>query len=395
MNIVDLIVILLAALSGYRGWRLGFLGQIFELGGGFLGLVLGVALGPKIANAFTDEAGLTGALVSLIVVFILMSVGQTLGHLIGQRGGMIAARARLGGVNHGLGAGFGVVITVVSFWLIGSLLVHGPSRAIARNLRQSALLKFTSDILPPPPNVLSYFQQYLNTSGFPQVFAGLPPALGPPVKLPSNETARKAVEASQDSLVRVMVPACGGEQLGSGWIAARSTVVTNAHVVAGGDDVTLRDIAGNDHPGTVVLFDPQTDVAIIHSESVDGPILDLETAILERGTPGATLGFPGDAGGRLVTHKAAVQSYYESASGRDIYGRSTVTRSVYELRSPVRQGDSGGPFVLPNGDVAGVVFAASTTDNDTGYALTAEEVEDEIDQGAERTAEVGTGECTR
>jgi hypothetical protein len=69
-------------------------------------------------------------------------------------------------------------------------------------------------------------------------------------------------------------------------------------------------------------------------------------------------------------------------------------REVYEIRSPVRQGDSGGPFVLPNGQVAGVVFAASTTDVDTGYALTGEEVSDEIEQGESSTSQVGTGSCT-
>jgi S1-C subfamily serine protease len=60
----------------------------------------------------------------------------------------------------------------------------------------------------------------------------------------------------------------------------------------------------------------------------------------------------------------------------------------------VRQGDSGGPFVLSNGDVAGVIFAASTTDGDIGYALTAGEVADEIETGSGRTEAVGTGRCT-
>jgi hypothetical protein len=88
-----------------------------------------------------------------------------------------------------------------------------------------------------------------------------------------------------------------------------------------------------------------------------------------------------------------VQDSYE-AVGRDIYGRSTVTREIYELRSPVRQGDSGGPFVLPTGEVAGVVFAASTTDGDTGYALTGKEVADEVATGAQRSRPADTGSCT-
>ena len=96
----------------------------------------------------------------------------------------------------------------------------------------------------------------------------------------------------------------------------------------------------------------------------------------------------------MVVHPAAVNDEYE-ASGRDIYGRSLVTRSIYELRSPVRQGDSGGPFVLPSGDVAGVIFAAATTDGDVGYALTGPEVSDEVTRGSNSSEAVDTGSCTR
>jgi trypsin len=83
-----------------------------------------------------------------------------------------------------------------------------------------------------------------------------------------------------------------------------------------------------------------------------------------------------------------------NARGLDIYGRRRVEREVYLLRSPVRQGDSGGPFVLPTGEVAGVVFAASTTDSDAGYALTGAEVQDEVEDGSNSTEPVGTGSCT-
>ena len=395
MNVVDLIVLVLAGLSAFRGWRLGLLGQVFELGGGFLGLLAGVAIGPSIATAFTDSAGLERALISLVIVFVAMSIGQTVGHLIGHRGGAMADRARLGELNSGFGAAFGVVITIVSFWLIASLLVNGPSRSIANAFSESRLLEVTNKALPPPPNLLAQFQHYLNTSGFPQVFAGLPPELGEPPKLPSNKQARRVARAAQDSVVQIVVPACGGTQLGTGWIAASSTVVTNAHVVSGGESVVVRESNGGERTGTVVVFDPRTDVAVIHVEGLTGDVLDLDATELDPGSPGVTLGYPGSADGRLVTHRAAIAARYESANGRDIYGRRDVSRDVYAIRSPVRQGDSGGPFVSPSGDVGGVVFAASTTNGDTGYALTAAEVQDEVERGAARSDPVGTGGCTR
>ena len=58
----------------------------------------------------------------------------------------------------------------------------------------------------------------------------------------------------------------------------------------------------------------------------------------------------------------------------DIYGDGTVIREVYSLRGLVRPGNSGGPIVDSRGHVAGVVFAASVTDAETGYALTVDQV---------------------
>jgi S1-C subfamily serine protease len=393
MNLVDLGVLVLAGLGAWRGWRRGFISQLFEFGGGFLGLLAGVFLGPRIADAFAENAGAEAALISIATVFVMLSVGQALGFVAGHRFSLIAQRAKLGSADAGMGAALSVAVTLISFWLIGSLLIQGPSKGLAKALQKSTALSVMNDVMPAPPDVLAYIRQYLDTSGFPQVFSGLPRPVGPPVKLPSDAEARAAGEKAEDSVARILVPACGGTQLGSGWIAAPETVVTNAHVVSGGDDVTIQHRPTGDHSATVVLFDPKTDIAILHVEGLQGPVLDLETAMQERGTKGAALGYPGNRDGELVILRAAVQAQYP-ATGKDIYGRSEARREVYELRAKVRQGDSGGPFVLSNGDVAGVVFAASTTDGGIGYALTGAEVQDEIEAGANRTDPVGTGRCT-
>lgn len=392
MNLADLLILVLGALAAFRGFRQGLVGQFFELGGGFLGLVLGVTVAGRVADAFTDEPGMQALLISLVTVFILLSVGQTLGHLVGLRFGRVAKNARLGGVNQGLGAGFGIFVTLLSYWLIGSLLAHGPSREVARLMSRSVILKELNE-LSKPPDVLAYLRQYLDTAGFPQVFAGLPRPVGEPVDLPPDSVSRKVARKVQASTVRIVVPACGGQQLGSGWVGAPDTVVTNAHVVAGGGDVQVQDQDGT-HTGRVVLFDPATDLAIVRVSGLAGPPLSLETDELERGTPGATLGYPGSNAPNLDVDRAAVQDSY-AARGRDIYGRDDVTRQVYELRASIRQGESGGPFALPNGKVAGVVFAASTTDGNVGYALTAEEIADELQEGSGRTEPVSTGDCAR
>jgi S1-C subfamily serine protease len=70
-----------------------------------------------------------------------------------------------------------------------------------------------------------------------------------------------------------------------------------------------------------------------------------------------------------------------------------VIRSVYSLRALVRPGNSGGPLVSSAGRVMGVVFAASVTNHDTGYALTADQVSQGAAAGLSSHHQVSTGGC--
>ena len=390
ISIADVVIVTIGLLAAFRGSRRGLLAQVFELGGGFLGLVAGMAFAPRIVSQFTQDPGLKASLLTVGGVVIAVAVGQAIGQAIGRRFGLAARRLRLGELDKVMGALFGAALVLVSYWLIGALLAQGPVRPLARALRSSRVLRALTE-LQQPPNVVAFVRRYLQTTDFPQVFAGLPPPTGPPVKLPADRFARRAIRAANDSTVRVLVPACGGNQLGSGWVSSSSTVVTNAHVVAGGSNVIVQEQAGG-LPATVVLFDPATDVAVLRVDDLSGAPLSLSGA-LERGAVGAILGYPGRSEGRLSVGPAAVRERFP-ASGLDIYGRREVTRDIYELQARVEEGDSGGPFVRPSGRVAGMLFAASTSDPRVGYALTAAEIRDELARSEARTEEVSIGPCT-
>jgi S1-C subfamily serine protease len=141
-----------------------------------------------------------------------------------------------------------------------------------------------------------------------------------------------------------------------------------------------------------VVFDPRLDVAVLYVLNTPGPPLRLDSQEVDRGTPGAVLGYPG--GGPLDPEPAAIRRELH-AVGRDIYGNSVVERNVYELQAKVRPGNSGGPFVLKGGVVAGVVFAASTTEGNVGYALTSREVIPKLREARGQTDPVSTRGCAR
>jgi S1-C subfamily serine protease len=123
-----------------------------------------------------------------------------------------------------------------------------------------------------------------------------------------------------------------------------------------------------------------------------GPALPLAAESPVRGEDGAVLGFPG--GGALQSGGAAVLRPM-AVTSPDIYGTGEAERFVLELQTVVRPGNSGGPFVLADGTVGGVVFAASSSEDDVGYALSVEDVRPELDEAIGATAEAGTGRCIR
>jgi S1-C subfamily serine protease len=81
------------------------------------------------------------------------------------------------------------------------------------------------------------------------------------------------------------------------------------------------------------------------------------------------------------------------AEGRDIYGQNLVVRSIWIIQADVRPGNSGGPLVDLNGRVIGVIFAASTSQQGTAYALTDAEVQPDIDAAQGLTQPVPVGAC--
>ena len=81
------------------------------------------------------------------------------------------------------------------------------------------------------------------------------------------------------------------------------------------------------------------------------------------------------------------------AVGRDIYGEGTVTRQVVELRAGLERGESGGPLMIPDGTVGGVIFGGAIADQGVGYALSPTDVARRIAGDLDSTTAVSTGTC--
>lgn len=391
LNALDAVLLVLLAYVVVRGYLRGGLSQLTALGGGLLGLVAGAVLAPTVARMFVDGPGSTLALLTGALLVAAVVLGQGAGLAVGLRLRRAAQRVGAGPLDRGAGIAVGAAGLVVAVWLVGSVLGQGPVPELAQQIRSSRLVAVVDRALPPAPDVFGRVAGYLDDQGLPQVFAGPGGAISAgPVPPTSDEAVRLAAAAGQEGTVQVRATGCGGISSGTGFVAAPGFAVTNAHVVAGGDAVVVRDLTG-EHEAAVVHLDTDLDLAVLSAPGLQAPALAWAGEPAERGTEGATLGFPG--GQRDMVVKPATVRARGEAAGRDIYGRGVVTREVLELSAGVQRGDSGGPFVTAAGEVAGMVFAANAASPGTGYALPAGGVRPDVEQAITRNAPVGTGQC--
>lgn len=391
MNPLDIVTIVLVVVAVLLGFRSGALPQV----GGLLGAVGGGAIAVLSLPLLIDPLGELPASIRPFVVLggLLAAVG--LGESIGSAIGGLVARALgngvLGAVDRLAGGVTGAAQALLIIWLAGGLLAIGPVPRLTETAQTSVAIRTLNEALPPPVEIAAELGTLLDDSGLPEVFVGFEPLPLPPVEPPTDAAARAIAKLAEASTVRVSAATCGFESSGSGVVVADTYVVTNAHVVAGAraEGVRVTGVAGQ-VDARVVLFDPELDVAVLYAPELHGVSLRFAASDPARGATGAAIGYPG--GGSLTVVAAAVTGAYP-ATGYDIYDKRTVRREILELRAQIDRGDSGGPFVLPDGTIGGLIFAEAKTDPDVGYALSPTAVAIRTGPAMGRTDGVDTGTC--
>ena len=389
MNLLDAVIILLLVAMFIRGIEIGFVRQLLAAAGVVIGILIGAWLTPHIVRA--NGSQLDKSVLTLLLTtgfgIVFLTIGEYLGIYIKQR----EKGKKINKVDGALGSILGLITLLASVWLAAAVFIKLPYPYLRSEIQQSAIIAALDKSLPSAPTVVTQLSQIIDPNGFPQVFVGTEPAPSKTVTLPTTANLQKIIAQASPSIVKIEGRGCGGIVLGSGFVAARGFVITNAHVVAGVSNPVVKDNSGA-HPGTVVWFDPNLDMAVLRASNLDGPPLPITSANAERGVGGVVMGYPG--GGSLTVVPAAVLEEF-IATGRNIYNQGTTDRNVYELQTDVVPGNSGGPFIDSEGKVTGLVFAQSTAYSHIGYAIAMGQVLTEFHQAKQANQAVGTGACAQ
>lgn len=389
MDYLDLVIVVFLVVLTYSGFRRGLSGVAFSLAGLLGGLFVGALVAPPTAQAITADRTTQPAFaigIFLGIVLLIEAVGATIGFLIRQQ----TMRSIFGKADSGLGAALGLLGALAAAWYLGLMFSQSPWVSLDNQISGSAIERTLDGFMPRPPAFLATIGNLLRPGNFPNPFSTIlntPPA---PVAIPPLVNTPGIREAATVTSKVIAVGCNGGAEAGSSWPLAAGYLVTNAHVVAGSSSVQVQTPAGGHYAATVVLFDPNRDLAVLYVPGLRITPLTLFDTDPARGTGGAVIGYPGGASERVV---AAAVSGTELASGYNIYGDAVVTRDIEVLAAQVIPGNSGGPIVNDAGQIIGVVFAASTTEPNVGYALSIPEVYPDLLAARNRRAAVSTQGC--
>jgi serine protease Do len=135
---------------------------------------------------------------------------------------------------------------------------------------------------------------------------------------------------------------------GSGFIvSADGYILTNAHVVADADEVTVRMTDRREYPAKVIGIDRRSDVAVLKIEGKNLPVARIgDPAKLRPGEWVLAIGSP-------FTFENTVTAGIVSATGRSMPGEDGLVPFI-QTDVAVNPGNSGGPLFNLNGEVVGI-----------------------------------------
>jgi S1-C subfamily serine protease len=180
---------------------------------------------------------------------------------------------------------------------------------------------------------------------------------------PGSEPVAAVADALSPSVVQIET----GSGVGSGVIYdSDGLIITAAHVVEGGADVTVRLADGTRIPGEVVGADERTDVAVVRVER-DG----LPAATLAVGVP-LRVGQLTVAIGSPFGLEGSVTAGVVSAIDRSIPTQGGVSMTMIQTDAPINPGNSGGALADARGRVIGINDSIRTTNgvnSGVGFAI--------------------------
>ncbi|WP_153976989.1 S1C family serine protease [Paenibacillus xylanilyticus] len=176
-----------------------------------------------------------------------------------------------------------------------------------------------------------------------------------------KKTRKQIIEDSQKKVVTIE----SGIGLGSGFLYNdKGDVITNAHVVEGSKEVTVRTLNHEEFQGTVIGIGEETDVAVVRVPGLQKLTpLTIAKSKAETGDEVLALGSP-------LGLENTVTTGIISGVGRSFEIPPYIYSNLYQISAPITHGNSGGPLIhAETGEVLGINSAVVEQEGGIGFSI--------------------------
>ncbi|WIV18759.1 trypsin-like peptidase domain-containing protein [Paenibacillus polygoni] len=178
----------------------------------------------------------------------------------------------------------------------------------------------------------------------------------------TKKTRKEIIEDSQKRVVTIK----SGNSLGSGFLYNKQgDILTNAHVVDGSKQVTVRTLSQEEYEGTVIGISTDTDIAVVRVPDLEklSPLSLAEEGRAEVGDEILALGSP-------LGFENTVTTGIVSGLDRSFDIAPYTYSNLYQISAPITHGNSGGPLISSDtGKVLGINSAIADEDSTIGFSI--------------------------
>jgi putative serine protease PepD len=189
-------------------------------------------------------------------------------------------------------------------------------------------------------------------------------ATGDAISPPADGSIADVAAALQPSVVQINVDGGGGSGTGSGFVIREDGyILTNNHVTANGNDVTVTFSDGRIVDATLVGANPGYDLAVLKVDEAGLPAVTLgSSSALEVGDSAIALGSPLGLQGTVTAGIVSALNRPVTAGGE---GELAFINAI-QTDAAINPGNSGGPLVDGNGAVIGINSAIAALGGSLG-----------------------------
>lgn len=182
-----------------------------------------------------------------------------------------------------------------------------------------------------------------------------------PEKIAGQE--RDTQQVIKESLPKVFT-ILTDENIGSGFLYKKGGLVaTNAHVVSGYTEVTVRNNSGKESKGRVIGISDRSDVALIKVDDYTGiEPLQMEAGVTPIGAEVIAIGSPHGLANTVTT--GTLSAHDQNLELGFIY------ENIYQINAKIERGNSGGPLIdAKTGKVVGINSLVMLDNSLIGFAI--------------------------